>query len=133
MLDGMASGDVFGSAGRANVVALSWQWDETSQWVAARIGHKFEKEASSHAKVAMQIMMQHGEIYTFRTDHGAQAVRLRREPWFARGLQLTGLSSDQLLDGVVTWYAILFRQRCRNAANMRIGRFGPSEYGLRPR
>ena len=100
MLDGMACGDVSEAVGRANVVALSWQWDETSQWVAARMGHKYEKEASSHAKVAMQIMMQHGEICTFRTDHGAQAVRLRREPWFVRGLQLIGLSTDQLLEGL---------------------------------
>lgn len=57
--DGQAGSEVF------EVVALDWQWDETSQRVRALPTKLFKGERVSHARVSNQVMVQTGMVRAY--------------------------------------------------------------------
>lgn len=69
-LDGPLSGE-----DRPTVLALDWQWDETSQRVRAIPTKTFIGERVSHARMSVQVMSQSGATRAYIEDESARRLK----------------------------------------------------------
>ena len=93
------------------VLALDWQWDETTQRTKALTSDKaFAGERVGHTQVAVQVMVQHGSLRTFRVL-GDKLELQTTDPIFCRPLMLEKQSADFLIEAVRKTIPIKLHER----------------------
>ena len=79
---------------------VNWQFDETSQRIRGALAASgtLAGERIAHSRVAVQIMVQSGQMSAFSIDEDAM-TQVGKEPWFARPLVLEAQRANDLAEG----------------------------------
>lgn len=95
-----------------SVLAVDWQWDETSQRIRALLAERLGGERSGHGKVGVQVIVQAGMVREYRSAEEALVAEVAREPVVSRSMLLEHQSADYILEAVLRSLPFDLADRC---------------------